>query len=199
MHENAFSFRLVLAELPNGLEEGQPLDVTHRSADFAQHEIDFILAKGNEFLDLVSDMRDHLNRLAEIVAASFLFENVRVDPTRRDRIRRPCRHVREPLVMSKVEVSLGPVIGDINLTMLEWRHRAGIDIEIGIELSQPDGVTACLEQGTQGRRGQSFAERGHHTACDEHESRHIFQRPPLSGPIENQIGSESRLGTGVID
>ncbi|GGB77179.1 hypothetical protein GCM10007417_16300 [Glycocaulis alkaliphilus] len=51
--------------------------------------------------------------------------------------------------MAKVEIGLGPVFGDIDLAVLIGRHRARIDIEIGIELAQPDAVSACLQERTK--------------------------------------------------
>jgi len=42
----------------------------------------------------------------------------------------------EALVMPEVEVGLGAVVGDEDLAVLIGRHRAGIDVEIRIELAQ---------------------------------------------------------------
>ena len=55
--------------------------------------------------------------------------------------------------MAKVEIGLRAVIGDINLTMLKRRHRAGIHIEIGIELAQTNFIAACLKQRAEGGGG----------------------------------------------
>jgi hypothetical protein len=61
--------------------------------------------------------------------------------------------------MAKVEVGLRAVVGDVDLAMLIGRHRPRIDVEIGIELADPDPVAARLEE--RGERGghQALAKR----------------------------------------
>ena len=58
----------------------------------------------------------------------------------------------EALVMAEVEIGLGAVVGDEDLAVLIRRHRAGIDVEIGIELAQAHLVAARLQQRAE-RRG----------------------------------------------
>ena len=74
-------------ELADRLEERQALDVADRAADLAEHEIDLVLADVEEVLDLVGDVRDDLDRLAEVVAAALLLEHVGIDAARGDRCR----------------------------------------------------------------------------------------------------------------
>jgi type II secretory pathway component PulM len=64
VHEDALAARLVLRELADRLEERQALDVADRAADLAEHEVDLVLADAHEVLDLVGDVRDHLDGLA---------------------------------------------------------------------------------------------------------------------------------------
>jgi len=78
VHEQALPARLFLAELADRLEEGERLDIAHRAADLAEHEIHLILADADEVLDFVGNMRDHLDRLAEVIAAPLLFEPQRL-------------------------------------------------------------------------------------------------------------------------
>ena len=52
----------------------------------------------------------------------------------------------EALVMAEIEIGLGAVVGDEDLTVLIRAHRARIDIEIGVELAQPDLESARLKQ-----------------------------------------------------
>ena len=51
--------------------------------------------------------------------------------------------------------------------MLERAHRSGIDVEIRIELLENDPQSAFFEQGAEGGRRQSFAERTNHAAGNE--------------------------------
>ena len=82
--------------------------------------------------------------------------------------------------MAQVEVSFRPIVGDENLAMLKGRHRAGVDVQIGVELAQPHGKAAGLQQRAQRRRCQPLAKRGDHTAGYENESRHV-SKPSRAG------------------
>ena len=76
--------RQIVAELADRLEKRQALDVADRAADFDQHEIDMLIALENEFLDGVGDMRNDLDRRAEIIAAPLLGDDVLIDAPGRD-------------------------------------------------------------------------------------------------------------------
>ena len=112
-----------------------------------------------EVLDLVGDVRDHLDGAAEVVAAALLLQHVRVDPARGDGVGAPGGDAGEALVVAEVEVGLGAVVGDEDLAVLEGRHRAGVDVEVGVELAKADGIAAGLQQRAEGGRGQALAER----------------------------------------
>ena len=74
--------------------------------------------------------------------------------------------------MAEIEIGLGAVIGDEDLPVLVGAHRAGIDIEVGVELPEPDLEPARLQQRAQRRRRETLAERGDHAAGNEDEPRH---------------------------
>lgn len=69
--------------------------------------------------------------------------------------------------MAEVEVGLGTVIEHVNFAVLVRRHGAGIDVEVGVELLHEDLESALFEQGADGSRGKTFAERGDDAAGDE--------------------------------
>ncbi len=71
----------VLAELPDRLEERQDLDVADRAADLGDHDVDVVVGGQREdpLLDLVGDVRDHLDGLPEVGAAALLGEHLLVD------------------------------------------------------------------------------------------------------------------------
>ena len=74
--------------------------------------------------------------------------------------------------MAEIEIGLGAVIGDEDLPVLVGAHRAGIDVEVGVELAQPDLEAARLQQRAERRRRETLAERGDHAAGNEDEPRH---------------------------
>ena len=55
----------------------------------------------------------------------------------------------EALVVAEIEIRLGAVVGHEHLAMLIGRHRAGIDIEVGVELLDPRAVAARLQQSAE--------------------------------------------------
>ncbi len=104
-------------------------------------------------------MRDDLDGRAEIVAAPFLGDDVAVDAAGGDIVRLARADPGEALVMAKVEVGLGAVVGHIDFAVLIWRHRPRIDIQIGIELADADLVPARLEERPQRGGQQPFPKR----------------------------------------
>src|SRR6202044_3281243 len=70
----------VATELPDRLDEGHDLDVTDGAADLDDHDVGPERAQTSDALfDLVGDVRDDLDGLAEIVTPSFLGDHVRID------------------------------------------------------------------------------------------------------------------------
>ena len=100
-------------------------------------------------LDLVGDVRDDLHGLAEVVAAAFGGEHRLVDRARR-RVRASQQVlVDEALVVTEVEVGLPAVVGHEDLAVLVRVHRAGIDVDVRVELLEGDPQSAQLQQATE--------------------------------------------------
>ena len=157
VHQNAFAAWFFVNELTNGFEKRQTLDVANGAADFAQHKVDFVIADADEVLDFVGDVGNDLNRLAQIVAAAFFFQNVGIDATGRDRVGGTGGNAGEPFVVPQIEVGFRTVIGHEHFAMFERRHRAGINVQIGIEFSEANRIPARLQQCTQRRRRKALA------------------------------------------
>ena len=149
--ENGIAARQLVAELADGLEERQALDVADRAADLHQHEVEPVVAGQHELLDGVRDVRDHLHGAAEVVAAPLLGEDLLVEAAGGDVVGLLRRHAGEAFVVAEVEVGLGAVVGHEHLTVLVRAHGAGIDVEIGVELPQPNRIAACLKKCPEGR------------------------------------------------
>ena len=151
----------VVAHLAGGLQERQRLDVADRAADLGDHDVDVVAAHGQDaVLDLVGDVRDHLDRVAEVVAATLLGDHLGVDLPGRDVGDLAEVGVQEALVVPDVEVGLGAVVGDEHLAVLERVHRPGIDVEVGVELLHGHPQPARAEQATEAGGGEPLAERG---------------------------------------
>ena len=56
----------------------------------------------------------------------------------------------EAFIMAEIEIGLGAVVGDKNLSMLEGGHGAWVDVEVRVKLHQIDFEPATLQQAADG-------------------------------------------------
>jgi hypothetical protein len=138
---------LLQPDLADGLEEGQAFDIAHRAADLGHHDIDARLGQGADArFDLVGDVRDHLDGVAEVVAAALLLEHVPVDAAGGDRGLAGGGLAGKALVVAEVEVGFDAVVGDVHFAVLVGAHGAGVDIEIRIHLQHADAQPAAMSR-----------------------------------------------------
>ena len=109
--------------------------------------------------DLVGDVRNHLNRLAEKFPFPLLFNHGLVDLARGGIVFLGQPDVREPLVMAQVQIGFRAVIGYKNLAMLERTHGARVHVDVGIQLEEIDFKPAGLEQAADRGARQPLAQR----------------------------------------
>src|SRR5918999_2168550 len=135
-------------ELAKGLEERQRLDVPDRSPDLGDDYVD-VRRFGHQpdaVLDLVRDVRDHLDGATEVVAAP-LAPDHRVVDRAGSGVRGAGRvDVREALVVAEIEIGLRAVLGHEHLPVLERAHRSRIDVDVGVELLDRHGEPARDKQ-----------------------------------------------------
>jgi hypothetical protein len=148
----------LLAELPDGLEERERLDVADGAADLDDHHIVVGGDPLHRRLDLVRDVRNDLHGGAEELAAALLRDDVQINPAGGDVVELGERAIDEPLVVAEVEIGLRAVVGDEDLAVLERRHRSRVDVEIRVELEHRDAQTAFGEQATERRRRDPLSE-----------------------------------------
>ena len=135
-------------KLANGLEEGQAFDVAHRAADFRNHKVVVVFLAEIEHvaLNLVSDVRDYLNGLAEVVAAAFFLDDALVDAPRGDVVVARSLNARKAFVVTEVEVGFLPVVGNVALAVLVRVKRPRVNINVGVELLNGNVETSGLQQ-----------------------------------------------------
>ncbi len=173
VHEDRVLAAGVLAELPHRLEEGQALDVADRAADLDDHHVGVRVTRAparhlaDRGLDLVGDVRDHLHRAAEVVAAPLARDHVAVDLAGGDVRGLRGDAAREALVVAEVEVGLGAVLRDVDLAVLVGAHGAGVDVDVRVALHHRHPEAVPLEQRPDRGGGEALAERGHHPARHE--------------------------------
>src|SRR3546814_2863803 len=109
------------ADLADRLQERQGFDVAHGAADLHQPHVVTVGGGVDAALDLVGDVRDHLDGGAQVVAGALLADHVLVDLAGGDRVLARQPGVDEALVVAEVQVGLGAVVGDVHLAVLERR------------------------------------------------------------------------------
>lgn len=173
----------LVADLADGLQERQRLDVADGAADLGDDDVDVVgRHAADAVLDLVGDVRDDLHRVTEVLAAALLGDDRVVDLAGGDVGRAVQVDVEEALVVADVQVGLGAVVGDEHLAVLERVHRAGVDVQVRVELLHRDPKTARLQQRTQAGGRQALAEGGSDTPGDEDVlGRHGFGRHRQEG------------------
>jgi hypothetical protein len=143
------------------------------------HVVGGQLANGG--LDLVGDVGDDLDGLAEVIAAAFLVHDGAVNPAGSVVAVAAERRVGEAFVMAQVEIGFGPIVEHVDLAVLVGAHGAGIFVDVGVEFLQANPQAAVLEEHADGGAGQALAEGADHAAGDEDVLGHArppFQRRP---------------------
>src|SRR5262249_38707824 len=113
------------------------------------------------------DVRDDLDGAAEIVAAALLLDDGLVDLAGGVVAVAAEGGVGEALVVAEVEISFGTVIEDVDLTVLVGAHRAGIDVDVRVELLQPAARASVLQHNADRRTGEALAEGADPSAGNE--------------------------------
>ena len=96
---------------------------------------------------------------------------------------RPLRQIdiNEALVVTEIEIRLCAVVSDEHFTVLIGAHRAGINIDVRIELLNRHLDAAVLEQPSERSRRYALAKGRNHAARDEYILCHIMPPPyPIS-------------------
>ena len=162
-------------ELADRLEEGQRLDVADRAADLRDDHVGVTRRAdpADPVLDLVRDMRNHLDRRAQVLALALLPDHG--VPDRSGGVVCVPREVLvdEAFVVPDVEIRLGAILSHEDLTVLEGTHRPRIDVDVRIELLNLDAQAASLEESAEGSCGNALPERRHHPS--RHED--VLRRP----------------------
>src|SRR5690606_15786553 len=153
----------VEAHLADRLQERQGLDVAHRAAHLDDRHVGVARAALDEGLDLVGDVRDHLHRPAQVVAAALLLDHRLVDLAGGEVVVAAHPRALEALVVAQVEVGFRPILRDEHLPVLKRAHGARIDVDVGVQLDVGDADAARLEDRGEGGGGDAFPERGNYT------------------------------------
>ena len=156
-------------ELANGFYERETFDVTDCTANLCDHKIISALFAQIEHiaLDFIRDVRNHLNRFAQIVATTFLFDHALVDASGRKVVIASGFDAGEAFVVAEIEVGFLTVVRYVAFSVLIGIERAGVDVDVGIKLLNRDVVAASLQQLRDRTCDNAFAQRRCYAAGDE--------------------------------
>src|SRR5439155_17192521 len=113
----------------------QAFDVADGTADLDDEHLG-VLRPGqarDALFDLIGDVRDDLDRAAQVIPTAFLGNDRGVYLARGDVGGAREVLVDEALVVAQVQVGLSAVVGDEDLAVLVGVHGAGIDVGVGVE------------------------------------------------------------------
>ena len=94
--------------------------------------------------------------------------------------------------MSQIQIRLGPILGDIDLTVLIRAHGTGINVDIWVQLLRRDLQPPRLQQPAQRGRGDALSQSGNNAACHENILCHV---PPSHRKFKKEKGAHQ--GTEV--
>ena len=153
-------------DLTDGFEEGLALDVADRAADLGDHHVRVgLLAHAvDKRLDLVRHMGDDLHGRAEVFPSPLLVQHVPVDLAGGEVGEAVEVLVDEAFVVTEVEVGFRAVLGDVDLAVLVGAHRAGVDVDVRVELLRGDLESARFEQPSERRSSDALAQPGDHAS-----------------------------------
>ena len=136
MDEQAVLISHLQSDLAHSLQKRLGFNIPDGPSDLCDHHVRICLFSHavHEFLDLIGNMRDHLDRGAQVFSSPLFVENVPVDLS-------GCQIgvlvqvlVNEPLIVAQIQVGFRPVLGHIYLSVLVRTHGPRIDIDIRIQL-----------------------------------------------------------------
>ena len=157
------------AHLADGLQEGLALDVADGAADLGDDDVRVAVLPHpvDEALDLIGDVGDGLDGLAQIPALALPAEDVGVHLAG-GQVGVPVQIlVDEPLVVPEIQVGLRPVLGHVDLPVLVGGHGAWIHVDVGVQLLGGHLVPPGFQQSPQGGRGDALPKARDHAAGHE--------------------------------
>ncbi len=156
-------------QLAYGLKEGKAFDISDSASHLDNGHIDPISQVPNLVLNLVGNVRDHLNCCTEIFSSSFLLYDRVVNLAGCKVVLLPEQGMGEPLIMAKVQVGLRAVIGHEHFAVLERVHGPGINVDVRVHLQEGHSKAPTFHQRAYTGRGQSFPQGGKDATCYEYE------------------------------
>src|SRR5215469_10361258 len=125
MHIEHVVAPIVPAKFADSLKKRQTFDIAYCAADLDDREIEAFGRLADTPLDFVSDVGNHLDRGAEIIAAALLLDDRVVDLAGGAVVTPAHPSLQKTFVVAEIEIGFGAVVGDEYLAVLQRTHGAG--------------------------------------------------------------------------
>ncbi len=113
-------------------------------------------------LDFIGDVGDHLHGAAVVAPGALPLDYALVNLAAGGVVQPGKSNADKPLVMPHIQIRFRAILGNEYLPMLIGVHGAWVDVEVGVELADGDGVSSALEQPPKGGGGDALAQRADH-------------------------------------
>lgn len=147
------------------------LNVTNSTSEFDDADVRLLVSvidgnlghTLNPVLNGVGEMRNNLHSLSKILTSSLSLNHVLVDLTGGNVVVPSKGDVDVPLVVTEIQISFTTIVENKNLTVLQRRHRSGVNVHVGINFDGCDLETLGLEQKASGRGQDTLTNAGNDT------------------------------------
>jgi hypothetical protein len=94
--------------------------------------------------------------------------------------------------MPQVQIRFSAVVGDKNLSMLEWGHRSGVDIYIGVHFGHGHPQSAGFKKRTKAGSCKAFADTRDNPTRHENVLGRMLPTPTRSGLLLKLHGNSQK-------
>ena len=142
MGEQCVGTAELAAHLADGFQKRQRFDVAHRAADFHNRHVITRRAFVNTAFDFIGDVRNHLHRAAQVIAAPLFGNHVFIHLPRAEAVFARHGGVDEAFVVPQIQIGFRAIVGHKHFAVLERAHRAGVHVDIRVEFEHGNVQTA---------------------------------------------------------
>ena len=169
MDAHAVLLREFPLQLAHRLYERLGFHVSHGAANLGKDDV--ILAvlpqERHAALDLIGDVRDNLDGLAQVGALALLGNDGIVYPSGGHIVGLGGMYAKEALVVAQVKVSLRAVFRNIALSVFIRVQRSRVDVYVRVEFLDGDPKPPCLQQFCKRCGNYTFTQGRNHASRDE--------------------------------
>ena len=147
------------SDLPYGFKERLAFNVSNCASDLTDEDVRIIVPYCgiDEFLDLIGDVGNDLNRLAQIFSPAFLIQDIPVYSARGEIGISVQIFVDESFIVTEIQIGFSTVFGNEHFAMLVRRHGSRVNIDVGIKFLRGDFKASGFQKTAKGSGSNALA------------------------------------------